>query len=60
MWYTSEEVINMAENKLPLRSEADKNYTWHTEDLFASDDIWTEKYKESEEKASSIEIIKTQ
>ena len=58
MWYTSEEVINMAENKLPLRSEADKNYTWHTEDLFASDDIWTEKYKESEEKASSIENYK--
>ena len=48
----------MAENKLPLRSEADKNYTWHTEDLFASDDIWTEKYKELEEKASSIENYK--
>ncbi len=45
----------MAENKLPLRNEADKNYTWHTEDLFATDEIWEQKYKELDEKAPLIE-----
>lgn len=54
MWYTSDEVIKMAESKLPLRSEINKEYTWHTEDLFASDEIWSQKYRELEEKAPLI------
>ncbi len=48
----------MAENKLPLRSETDKNYTWHTEDLFAADEIWEQKYKELESKAQLMENYK--
>lgn len=48
----------MAENKLPLRNEADKNYTWHTEDLFATDETWEQKYKELDEKAPRIEKYK--
>ncbi|MDD5945707.1 MAG: oligoendopeptidase F [Clostridia bacterium] len=48
----------MTENKIPLRNEADKKYTWHTEDLFASDEVWEKKYKELEEKAPQIEKYK--
>ena len=48
----------MTENKIPLRNEADKNYTWHTEDLFANDEIWEKNYKELLDKAPLIEGFK--
>lgn len=55
MWYTSDEVILMSENKIPLRQDADKKYMWHTEDLFLTDEVWEEKYKELEKKAPLVE-----
>lgn len=48
----------MTENKIPLRNEADKNYTWHTDDLFANDEIWERNYKELLDKAPLIESFK--
>ena len=42
----------MTENKIALRSEADKRYTWHTEDLFATDEIWEKEYAELEKKSA--------
>lgn len=48
----------MSDNKLPLRKDADKKYTWRTEDLFATDEIWEQKYKELEEKAPLMENYK--
>lgn len=45
----------MSENSLPLRTEADKNYIWHTEDLFSSDEVWTEHYDALDNKSSQIE-----
>ena len=29
-----------AQKKIPKRSEVDKQYTWATEDLFATDELW--------------------
>ena len=45
----------MSENKIPLRQDADKKYMWHTEDLFLTDEVWEEKYKELEKKAPLVE-----
>ncbi|MBQ1520796.1 MAG: oligoendopeptidase F, partial [Clostridia bacterium] len=32
----------MAQKKIPKRSEVEKQYTWATEDLFATDALWEE------------------
>lgn len=48
----------MAENSIPLRSQADKEYTWHTNDLFATDEIWKEHYDNLDKKSSQIELYK--
>ena len=48
----------MTENKISLRENSDKNYMWHTEDLFQTDEIWEEKYAILDKKASEIEAFK--
>lgn len=45
----------MPENSIPLRNQVDKKYTWHIEDLFASDEIWKEHYDELDKKSLQIE-----
>ena len=45
----------MSETKIPLRKDADKNYMWHTEDLFPTDEAWEEKYKELDKRAPLME-----
>ncbi len=44
----------MKSDKILLRSEADKNYMWHTEDLFATDEIWEQQYNELDKKAEKM------
>lgn len=45
----------MSENSIPLRNQVDKKYTWHIEDLFATDEIWKEHYDKLVKKSSLIE-----
>lgn len=37
------------QKKIPKRSEVDKKYTWATEDLFASDELWEQALEEAKE-----------
>ena len=43
--------------KIPERKDADKKYTWRTEDLFATDEIWEQHYNELDKKAGKIEEL---
>lgn len=37
------------QKKIPKRSEVDKKYTWATEDLFATDELWAQALEEARE-----------
>ena len=41
--------------KIPERKDADKKYTWRTEDLFATDEIWEQHYNELDKETVKIE-----
>lgn len=41
----------MAQTNIPKRSEVEKQYTWATEDMYASDELW---YKDLEDQQSLI------
>lgn len=43
---------------LPLRSEADSRYKWKIEDLFESDELWEEAYKEVQKKLGEEPVYK--
>lgn len=43
---------------LPLRSEADSRYKWKIEDLFESDELWEEAYKEVQKKLGEESVYK--
>lgn len=48
----------MSENSIPLRSQADKKYTWHTNDLFSTDEIWKQHFDELSKNSEKIESYK--
>ena len=39
-----------AQKKIPKRSEVDKQYTWATEDLFATDELWEKALEDAKKK----------
>lgn len=48
----------MADKKIPKRSEVKKEHTWALEDLFASDELWTEALAEAEKFAERLLAMK--
>ena len=47
-----------AQKKIPKRSEVDKQYTWATEDLFATDELWEKALEDAKKYIPMAETYK--
>ncbi len=47
-----------AQKKIPKRSEVEKKYTWATEDIFASDELWEKALEEAKQAISLADNFK--
>ncbi len=47
-----------AQKKIPKRSEVEKKYTWATEDIFASDELWEKALEEAKQAISLSDNFK--
>ena len=47
-----------AQKKIPKRSEVDKQYTWATEDLFATDELWEKALEDAKKYIPMAEPIR--
>lgn len=47
-----------AQKKIPKRSEVDKQYTWATEDLFATDELWEKALEDAKKYIPMAEAYK--
>ena len=43
-----------SEKKVLKRSECDKRYQWHIEDLYASDELWEKDYEDLERRIPEL------
>ena len=46
----------MSENRIPKRSEVQKETTWATEDIFSSDNEWNKTFEEVSKKEAVEEV----